>query len=77
MTVNDVNGRSGMPVTAPVESLHPVMSSMFDKKTADVPTIAKSFWQALMIAFRVSSPLSFESMKSTTTLRPASPPRAR
>jgi len=27
-----------------------------------------------MIALRVSSPLSFESMKSTTTFRPASPP---
>jgi hypothetical protein len=42
--------------------------------SAVVPTMAKSCWHACTRAFRASSELSFESMKSTWTLRPARPP---
>ena len=67
-------GTSGSPVSAPALSGHATRSSTLFMNSAPVPTIAKSFWHALMIVLRVSSPLSFESMKSTTTLRPARPP---
>src|SRR3954453_17193214 len=50
------------------------MSSTLLRKSASPPTIAKSFAHALMTALRVSFGLSFESMKSTTRLRPATPP---
>jgi len=45
--------------------------------SAVVPTMAKSSWHARTNALRASSALSFESMKSTWTLRPpATPPWA-
>ena len=68
------SGMSGIPVLVPLRSLQPTMSSTLFRNSALVPTRAKSSAHALMIALRVSSALSFESMKSTTTLRPASPP---
>ena len=54
-------GTSGRPVFAPALSGHATMSSTLLRNSAPVPTIAKSFWHALMIALRVSSPLSLES----------------
>ena len=65
---------SGIPVAAPALSTHETASSMLFMKSAEVPTIAKSSLHALMIAFRASSALRCESMKSTTSLRPARPP---
>ncbi len=67
---------SGRPVAAPAWSTHASMSSTLFRNTAEVPTIAKSSAHALMVTLRASSALSFESRKSTTTLRPASPPFA-
>src|SRR6185436_3125026 len=67
---------SGIPVAAPVLSTHASTSSTLLRKIADVPTIAKSSAHALMTALRDSSALRCESRKSTTTLRPASPPCA-
>ena len=46
------------------------MSSTLLTNSASPPTIAKSLAQAVMMALRVSFGLSFESMKSMTTLRP-------
>ena len=68
------SGMSGRPVGWPLMSLQASMSSTLFRNSAVVPTIAKSFWHAWMIALRVSSALSLESMKSTTTLRFARPP---
>ena len=45
-------GKSGTPVAAPFASLHEIRSSVLKTKIADVPTSAKSFVQASMIAFR-------------------------
>ena len=66
----------GCRVAAPAPSTHPSMSSTLLRKIADVPTSAKSSEHALITALRDSSAVSFESMKSTTTFRPASPPWA-
>ena len=52
----------------------PTMSSTLLTNSASPPTIAKLFAEALMMALRVSFGLSFESMKSMTSLRPAMPP---
>ena len=65
---------SGSPVAAPALSTHASMSSTLFTKSADVPTTAKSSEHALMKALRESSADRCESMKSTTTLRLASPP---
>src|SRR5438552_387785 len=51
------------------------MGLMSLRNNAVVPTMAKSSWQARINAFRASSALRCESMKSTCTLRPARPPR--
>ncbi len=67
---------SGMPIAWPAWFTQPSMSSTRFRKMAEVPTRAKSCEHALMTALTDSSWLSFESMKSTTTLRPASPPWA-
>ena len=42
----DTNGMSGIPVTAPVESLQLRMLSTLATNTADVPTMATSFSHA-------------------------------
>ena len=75
---------SGTPVTiaasragrwsAPAWSSQFTVSSTFGRNSAEVPTIAKSCWHAVITPLRASLALSFESMKSTTTLRPATPP---
>ncbi len=49
---------------------------MLVMNAAAVPTSAKSSAHAVMIALRVVAGLSFESMKSTFSLRPATPPLA-
>ena len=67
---------SGMPVAFPAESLQLVMSAGVDRSSVPVPTSAKSSEHALMRALRVSFGFSFESMKSTLTLRPPIPPLA-
>src|SRR4051794_29292162 len=67
--------RSGRLVGAPVESLHCSMSSTLLRNSA-ADTTMKSLVHAAIIALRDSAPLSRESWKSTTTLRPASPPCA-
>src|SRR5580700_3607289 len=66
--------RSGMPMALPAAFLHPSMSDRSSSALAEVPTSAKSFWQALMTQLVVAFGSSLESQKSTTTLRPASPP---
>ncbi len=63
-------GRSGSPVAAPAWSLQAIMSSTFWRKSAAVPTIAKSWEHAVMIAFRASLLLRCESMKSCRWRRP-------
>ena len=65
---------SGIPIGFPAMSLQATMSSTLLTKSASPPTIAKSLAQAVMMALRVSFGLSFESMKSMTSLRPAMPP---
>ncbi len=67
-------GTSGSPVTCPALSTHVSSGSTLLRNNALVPTMAKSSWHALITALRASSALSFESMKSTSTLRPASLP---
>ena len=69
-------GRSGSPVMAPAWSLQACMFATLLRNRAEVPTSAKSWVQALMTAFCASLSESFESMKSTTSLRPAMPPCA-
>src|SRR5580704_15937852 len=66
--------RSGMPTALPAAFLHPSMSDRSSSALAEVPTSAKSFWQALMTQLVVAFGSSLESQKSTTTLRPARPP---
>src|SRR6516162_7641817 len=68
--------RLAMPVASPWAFLQPSMSLRSSSALAEVPTIAKSFWQALMTQLAVALGSSLESQKSTTTLRPASPPLA-
>ncbi len=63
-----------MPMALPAASLQPSMSERSSSALAEVPTSAKSFWQALMTQMVVALGSSLESQKSTTTLRPASPP---
>ena len=56
------NGMSGRPVTAPVESLQLRISSTDGQRTtAEVPTVATSFWHAWISALVVAFGLSFES----------------
>src|SRR6266567_8938425 len=69
-------GRLGMPTALPCAFLQPSMSDRSSSALADVPTIAKSFWQALITQLEVALGSSLESQKSTTTLRPARPPLA-
>ena len=70
-------GTSGSPVALPAWSTQLVIGSMLFMNSAVVPTMAKSSWHARTSALRASSALSFESMKSTWTLRPpARPPLA-
>ena len=52
---------SGRPVTAPVESLQLRMLSTDVRNTDEVPTMATSFWHALISALVVSFGFSFES----------------
>src|SRR6516165_4460493 len=68
--------RLGIPTALPAASLQPSMSLRSSSALAEVPTIAKSFWQAWMTQLAVAFGSSLESQKSTTTLRPASPPLA-
>src|SRR5262249_7153198 len=67
-------GTSGMPMAWPALSTHCSNGPTSLRNNALVPTMAKSCWHARMTALRASSALSFESMKSTSTLRPASLP---
>src|SRR6266545_1601460 len=60
-----------MPVGAPDLSSQATMSSTLLRNSAAVPTMAKSRLHAVITAFRASVLLRWESMKSTTTLRPA------
>src|SRR6516164_3194587 len=68
--------RLAMPAASPWAFLQPSMSLRSSSALAEVPTIAKSFWQAWMTQLAVALGSSLESQKSTTTLRPASPPLA-
>src|SRR3954465_8758154 len=68
--------RPGMPVGFPVLSLHRSAGLMAGRKRAGVPTGASESAHALVIAFRASSPESFESSAFTTIFRHASPPLA-
>src|SRR5258708_27604901 len=68
--------RLGRPTAFPAAFLPASMSERSSRALASVPTRAKSFWQALMTQFEVALGLSWESQKSITTLRPASPPAA-
>src|SRR5580693_5714649 len=65
-----------MPMALPSAFLHPSMSLRSSSALAEVPTRAKSFWQALMTQLAVAFGSSLESQKSTVTWRPASPPLA-
>src|SRR6476620_10402008 len=65
---------SGKPVVAPALSTQFTASSTFGRNNAEVPTSARSCPHAVMTPLRASLALSFESMKSTTTFRPATPP---
>src|SRR5580658_5544712 len=67
-------GRLGMPAGWPAEFLHVSMSDRSSSALAEVPTMAKSFWQAWITQLEVALGSSRESQKSTTTLRPARPP---
>src|SRR3954451_5263294 len=67
---------SGIPTALPVESGQLTSSSGVCSSSAPVPTSAKSSEHALMMALRASLAFSFESRKSTCTLRPAMPPVA-
>ena len=66
--------RSGIPTGWPCAFGQVSRSATLLRKSASVPTSAKSSLHALMTALRASFALSLESMKSTTTLRPAMPP---
>ena len=68
--------RRGCRWLAPALSAQFTMSSTLVRNSAEVPTSAKSCRHAVMTPLRASLALSFESKKSTTTLRPASPPPA-
>src|SRR6516165_4316264 len=68
--------RLAMPAASPWAFLQPSMSLRSSSALAEVPIIAKSFAQALMTQLAVALGSSLESQKSTTTLRPASPPLA-
>ena len=65
---------SGRPTAAPAWSLQDVMSSAVERNNAAVPTSARSCEQAVMTELRARFAFNFESMKSTTSLRPAIPP---
>src|ERR1700721_753555 len=65
-----------MPIAWPAAFLQPSRSERSSSALAEVPTRAKSSWQALITQLVVAFGSSLESQKSTTTLRPASPPFA-
>src|SRR5277367_2181675 len=69
-------GRLGRPAGWPAAFLHPSMSDRSSSALAEVPTMAKSFAQALITQLVVALGLSCPSQKSTVTWRPASPPLA-
>ena len=62
-SVPATNGRSGIPVAAPVESLQARMSATVAEVSnePDVPTIARSFSHPWIAASRDALALSFES----------------
>src|ERR1700722_11396048 len=68
--------RLAMPMALPAAFLQPSTSERSSSALAEGPTRAKSFAQALITQLVVALGLSWESQKSTTTLRPASPPLA-
>src|ERR1700722_8299058 len=63
-----------MPIAFPAAFLQPSRSDRSSSALAEVPTRAKSFWQALITQLVVALGSSLESQKSPTPLRPASPP---
>src|SRR6201996_1076112 len=65
-----------MPTDLPAAFLQPSMSARSDSALAEVPTRAKSFWQAWITQLVVALGSSLESQKSTCTWRPARPPWA-
>src|ERR1700733_2006214 len=68
--------RLAMPTALPAEFLQPSMSDRSSSALAEVPTRAKSFWQALITQLVVAFGLSWPSQKSTCTWRPSRPPAA-
>ena len=68
--------RLAMPTALPCAFLQPSRSDRSSSALAEVPTRAKSFWQALITQLVVALGLSCPSQKSTVTWRPASPPLA-
>ncbi|HEU5309140.1 MAG TPA: hypothetical protein VFW97_17575 [Acidimicrobiia bacterium] len=53
--------KSGMPTACPAWSLQFTRSVVFVRNSTSVPTRARSFWQALMTALRVSLAARWES----------------
>ncbi len=74
MTAPEIAGTSGIPVAAPAWSVQLTMSSTVLSPVVLVPTMARSCPHAVMVPLRAAFAFSFESMKSTTSLRPARPP---
>src|ERR1700722_20262676 len=68
--------RLARPVALPVASLQPSRSARSTSALAEVPTRAKSFWQALITQAVVALGLSWLSQKSTCTWCPSRPPAA-
>src|ERR1700730_3798750 len=68
--------RLARPTALPCAFLQPSRSDRSSSALAEVPTRAKSFWQALITQLVVALGLSCPSQKSTVTCRPASPPLA-
>ena len=67
---------SGRPVGIPARSAHSTASVTLVMKMLDVPTSARSWLHTVIKALREALALSFESMKSTWSCRPAMPPSA-
>ena len=59
--------RLAMPTALPCAFLQPSTSERSSSALAEVPTRAKSFWQALITQLVVALGLSCPSQKSTTT----------
>src|SRR5215469_8901854 len=68
--------RLAMPTALPAAFLQPSRSDRSTSALAEVPTRAKSFWQALITQLVVAFGFSWLSQKSTCTWRPSSPPVA-